>query len=89
MAKQAGGFDAYNVGKLFVLRWNQQDSNLYHVPIVYGARLGEAITVWDLHVGAEVDILGRMTTLRHCTQMTAQWNKYWADRHCLRASGCL
>ena len=23
----------------------------------------QAVTVWDLHVGAEVDILGRMTTL--------------------------
>mmetsp|Transcript_54525 Transcript_54525/g.152054 ORF Transcript_54525/g.152054 Transcript_54525/m.152054 type:complete len:197 (-) Transcript_54525:110-700(-) len=57
-----------------------EDSNLYHVPLVYGARTGEAVTVWDLHVGAEVDILGRVTTLHHCSQMTAQWNKYWADR---------
>ena len=24
----------------------------------------QAVTVWDLHVGAEVDILGRMTTLQ-------------------------
>eukprot|EP00929_Paragymnodinium_shiwhaense_P024945 TRINITY_DN15209_c0_g1_i1.p1 TRINITY_DN15209_c0_g1~~TRINITY_DN15209_c0_g1_i1.p1 ORF type:complete len:199 (-),score=30.25 TRINITY_DN15209_c0_g1_i1:133-729(-) len=57
-----------------------EDTNLYHVPVVYGARTGEAVTVWDLHVGAEVDILGRITTLHHCSQMTAQWNKYWADR---------
>eukprot|EP00448_Togula_jolla_P033245 CAMPEP_0170626712 /NCGR_PEP_ID=MMETSP0224-20130122/31520_1 /TAXON_ID=285029 /ORGANISM="Togula jolla, Strain CCCM 725" /LENGTH=228 /DNA_ID=CAMNT_0010953535 /DNA_START=53 /DNA_END=739 /DNA_ORIENTATION=- len=57
-----------------------QDSNLYHVPTVYAARTGEAVTVWDLHVGAEIDILGRITTLHHCSQMTAQWNKYWAGR---------
>merc|ERR1719183_3490527 len=57
-----------------------EDSNLYHVPVVYGARTAEAVTVWDLHVGAEVDILGRVTTLHHCSQMTAQWNKYWSDR---------
>jgi len=57
-----------------------EDSNLYHVPVVYGARTGEAVTVWDLHVGAEVDVLGRITTLQHCQQMTAQWNKYWAER---------
>ncbi|CAE7810637.1 CDC48 [Symbiodinium sp. CCMP2592] len=57
-----------------------EDSNLYHVPVAYGARTGEAVTVWDLHVGAEVDILGRMTTLQRCSQTTAEWNKYWADR---------
>ncbi|CAE7671234.1 CDC48 [Symbiodinium sp. CCMP2456] len=54
-----------------------EDSNLYHVPVAYGARTGEAVTVWDLHVGAEVDILGRMTTLQRCSQTTAEWNKYW------------
>lgn len=57
-----------------------EDSNLYHVPVAYGARTGEAVTVWDLHVGAEVDILGRMTTLQRCSQTTAEWNKYWANR---------
>mmetsp|Transcript_73979 Transcript_73979/g.154206 ORF Transcript_73979/g.154206 Transcript_73979/m.154206 type:complete len:233 (-) Transcript_73979:124-822(-) len=57
-----------------------EDSNLYHVPVVYGAKTGEAVTVWDLHVGAELDILGRITTLQRCSQTTAQWNKYWADR---------
>ncbi|CAJ1402095.1 unnamed protein product [Effrenium voratum] len=57
-----------------------EDSNLYHVPVAYGARTGEAVTVWDLHVGAEVDILGRMTTLQRCSQTTAEWNKYWAGR---------
>eukprot|EP00747_Dinoflagellata_sp_TGD_P163649 gnl/TRDRNA2_/TRDRNA2_182549_c0_seq1.p1 gnl/TRDRNA2_/TRDRNA2_182549_c0~~gnl/TRDRNA2_/TRDRNA2_182549_c0_seq1.p1 ORF type:complete len:200 (+),score=25.73 gnl/TRDRNA2_/TRDRNA2_182549_c0_seq1:58-657(+) len=57
-----------------------EDSNLYHVPVVYGHRTGEALTVWDLHVGAEIDILGRVTTLHHCSQMTAQWNAYWAAR---------
>lgn len=29
----------------------------------------QAVTVWDLHVGAEVDILGRMTTLH----LGCQW----------------
>eukprot|EP00930_Biecheleria_cincta_P060885 TRINITY_DN46471_c0_g1_i1.p1 TRINITY_DN46471_c0_g1~~TRINITY_DN46471_c0_g1_i1.p1 ORF type:complete len:215 (+),score=52.63 TRINITY_DN46471_c0_g1_i1:60-704(+) len=57
-----------------------EDSNLYHVPTAYGSRTGEVITVWDLHVGAELDILGRMTTLQRCSQTTAEWNKYWADR---------
>jgi hypothetical protein len=57
-----------------------EDSNLYHVPIAYNPRSGEKVNVWDLHVGAEVDLLGRMTTLHNCSQTTAQWNKYWADR---------
>ncbi|CAK9088931.1 unnamed protein product [Durusdinium trenchii] len=56
-----------------------EDSNLYHVPVAYGARTGEAVTAWDLHVGAEVDILGRMTTLQRCSQTTAEWNKYWVS----------
>lgn len=55
-----------------------EDSNLYHVPIVYAHKTGESVTVWDLFVGAELDILGRQTTLQHCSQMTAQWNAYWA-----------
>eukprot|EP00928_Gymnodinium_smaydae_P058185 TRINITY_DN41415_c0_g1_i1.p1 TRINITY_DN41415_c0_g1~~TRINITY_DN41415_c0_g1_i1.p1 ORF type:complete len:191 (-),score=43.26 TRINITY_DN41415_c0_g1_i1:75-647(-) len=57
-----------------------EDNNLYHVPVVYGARTGDAVGVWDLHVGAEIDILGRVTTLHHCSQMTAQWNQYWRER---------
>merc|ERR1719311_1615229 len=57
-----------------------EDSNLYHVPVVYGHRSGQPITVWDLRVGAELDVLGRVTTLQHCSQMTAQWNSYWAER---------
>merc|ERR1712224_547877 len=30
--------------------------------------------------GAEVDLLGRTTTLHSCSRTTAQWNKYWSDR---------
>merc|ERR1712182_94012 len=57
-----------------------EDSNLYHIPVVYSHKTGDDVTVWDLHVGAEIDILGHITTLHHCNQMTAQWNQYWADR---------
>lgn len=70
----------YNISEGAFQMAIDEDSNLYYVPVAYGARTGEAITVWDLHVGAELDILGRMTTLQHCSQTTAQWNKYWADR---------
>ena len=31
------------------------------------------------YVGAELDILGRITTLRHCSESTAEWNSYWAE----------
>ena len=37
-------------------------------------RQKQAVTVWDLYVGAELDILGRMTTLQRCSQTTAQWS---------------
>lgn len=70
----------YNIAEGAFQMAIDQDSNLYHVPIAHSARTDEPATVWDLHVGAELDILGRMTTLQHCTQTTAQWNKYWADR---------
>ncbi|CAE8655927.1 unnamed protein product [Polarella glacialis] len=70
----------YNIAEGAFQMAIDEDSNLYHVPVAYGSRTGEAVTVWDLHVGAELDILGRMTTLQRCSQTTAQWNKYWAER---------
>mmetsp|Transcript_64715 Transcript_64715/g.124836 ORF Transcript_64715/g.124836 Transcript_64715/m.124836 type:complete len:206 (-) Transcript_64715:258-875(-) len=70
----------YNISEGAFQMAIDEDSNLYHVPVAYGARSGEPAGVWDLHVGAELDILGRMTTLQHCSVTTAQWNKYWADR---------
>lgn len=70
----------YNISEGAFQMAIDEDSNLYYVPVAYGARTGEAVNVWDLYVGAELDILGRMTTLQHCSQTTAQWNKYWADR---------
>mmetsp|Transcript_91704 Transcript_91704/g.296697 ORF Transcript_91704/g.296697 Transcript_91704/m.296697 type:complete len:213 (+) Transcript_91704:98-736(+) len=70
----------YNIAEGAFQMAIDEDSNLYHVPVAYGAKTGEAVTVWDLHVGAELDILGRITTLQRCSQTTAQWNKYWADR---------
>lgn len=57
-----------------------EDNNLYHIPVVYNQKTGDAITVWYLYVGAEIDVLGRITTLQHCSQMTAQWNTYWSER---------
>lgn len=57
-----------------------EDNNLYHIPVVYNHKTGDTVTVWDLCVGGEIDILGRITTLQHCSQMTAQWNTYWAER---------
>ncbi|CAE8657163.1 unnamed protein product [Polarella glacialis] len=70
----------YNIAEGAFQMAIDEDSNLYHVPVAYGSRTGEAVTVWDLHVGAELDILGRMTTLQRCSQTTAQWNKYWAGQ---------
>lgn len=57
-----------------------EDNNLYHIPVIYNHKTGDTVTVWDLHVGGEIDILGRITTLQHCSQMTGQWNTYWAER---------
>lgn len=70
----------YNIAESAFQIAIDQDTNIYHVPKVYGHRSGEPVTVWDLRVGAELDILGRVTTLQHCSQMTAQWNTYWAER---------
>jgi hypothetical protein len=56
------------------------DENLYHIPVICHPRTSEAVTVWDLYVGVELDVLGRSTTLQRCSLMTAQWNSYWADR---------
>lgn len=70
----------YNIAEGAFQMAIDEDSNLYHVPLAYGARTGEVATVWDLHVGAELDILGRITTLQRCSQTTAQWNRYWAER---------
>eukprot|EP00438_Fugacium_kawagutii_P006128 Skav220339 [mRNA] locus=scaffold4823:37926:43067:- [translate_table: standard] len=47
--------------------WNEgkQRRFIYIRPVlVDGLHYSFAVTVWDLHVGAEVDILGRMTTLQ-------------------------
>merc|ERR1712118_505491 len=46
--------------------------------VVTSHKSHQPIRVWDLYVGAELDILGRITTLRHCSEATAEWNCYWA-----------
>ncbi|CAD7928521.1 unnamed protein product [Amoebophrya sp. A25] len=38
------------------------------------------VSVWDLYLGAEVDLLGRKVTLRHCSGTTLQWLQYWGRR---------
>jgi hypothetical protein len=70
----------YNISEGAFQLAMDEDSNLYHIPIAYNPRTGEEVKVWDLYVGAEVDLLGRMTTFHNCSQTTAQWNKYWSDR---------
>eukprot|EP00397_Hematodinium_sp_SG-2012_P056527 GEMP01069844.1.p1 GENE.GEMP01069844.1~~GEMP01069844.1.p1 ORF type:complete len:196 (+),score=34.08 GEMP01069844.1:157-744(+) len=53
------------------------DTNTYFIPVIYNHKTGEPTKVWDLYVGAEIDILGRITTLHQCSLLTKQWNHYW------------
>jgi len=69
----------YNIAKGAFQMAIDDDCNLYHVPVAYRAKTAEVATVWDLRVGAELDILGRITTLQRCSLTTAQWNKHWGD----------
>ena len=43
-------------------------------------RAGHPLQEWDLHVGAELRILGRMVTLRKCSGETMRWLDYQARR---------
>jgi hypothetical protein len=53
---------------------------LSHLPAL---RSGRPLQGWDLHVGAKIDVLGRPTTLRQASLLTAQWLE--AHRSRLRA----
>eukprot|EP00227_Mantoniella_beaufortii_P020357 CAMPEP_0197582480 /NCGR_PEP_ID=MMETSP1326-20131121/5686_1 /TAXON_ID=1155430 /ORGANISM="Genus nov. species nov., Strain RCC2288" /LENGTH=371 /DNA_ID=CAMNT_0043146565 /DNA_START=265 /DNA_END=1376 /DNA_ORIENTATION=- len=43
-------------------------------------RAGRPLEQWDLHVGAELKILGRTVTLRKCSGETMRWLDYQARR---------
>merc|ERR1712118_45077 len=55
------------------------DDTLYTIPAIIHHKNHQPIRVWDLYVGAEIDVLGRITTLRHCSENTSEWNSYWAE----------
>merc|ERR1711924_12679 len=56
------------------------DDAMYKIPEIISHKTGRKLGVWDLYVGAEVDIMGRITTLRLCSEPTAAWNAYWAEQ---------
>ena len=42
---------------------------------------GRPLTVWDLHIGCEIDIFGKSTIFKRCDQRTADWNHSFAELH--------
>lgn len=42
---------------------------------------GKPLTVWDLHIGCEIDIFGKPTIFKRCDQRTAEWNHSYANLH--------
>jgi len=34
---------------------------------------------WDLFVGAQIDVFGKVTVLKQCDLKTAEWNKFYSS----------
>jgi hypothetical protein len=47
---------------------------------IFRRSTGELLDVWDLHVGARVDVLGRTVTLRQASLDTITWLDHQARR---------
>jgi len=56
------------------------DCNTYFLPVIHSQKTSDPILVWDLYLGAQIDILGKRTTLHQCSYVTVQWNKYWRNK---------
>lgn len=50
--------------------------------------IAQPISLWDLHVGAHLVVLGRLVCLKHADQQTMAWHAQWSER-LLRVRGQL
>lgn len=50
---------------------------LKEIYICESIKTTKVATIWDLHVGAKVDIFGKPTILKKCCLKTTEWNKFY------------
>uniref|UniRef100_K3X694 WW domain-containing protein n=1 Tax=Globisporangium ultimum (strain ATCC 200006 / CBS 805.95 / DAOM BR144) TaxID=431595 RepID=K3X694_GLOUD len=51
---------------------DDSDQHVFTISHIVGTN-GRLLTVWDLHVGARIPVLGRLTTLMQTSLLTRQW----------------
>ena len=56
------------------------DDTKYYVKELFiweGIKSKRVASIWDLHVGAKIDIFGKPTILKQCCLKTTEWNKFY------------
>mmetsp|Transcript_7258 Transcript_7258/g.13444 ORF Transcript_7258/g.13444 Transcript_7258/m.13444 type:complete len:165 (+) Transcript_7258:1324-1818(+) len=56
-----------------ILRVRINDSDQEHVSPRVCTGSGKEAEIWDLYVGAEIEVFGKKTVLKQCNQKTADW----------------